>query len=306
MKFSKQLLMSGLILFGTALASSAAEKKINKNKVYVSVSGKDSNTGTFDRPFATIQRAKESLKGIKGFKTILLKEGNHRIRETISVENQDSPDLLNALCILGIGKSKVTISGEKVFKPGDLRRVKWKTSTKGKAYREKIYNLTLTDCTDQELAVFKNNTRKISDIIIDDTSLERVIAPNSATKIIDFAKLFTGYNQYVFDKATNKVFFTTDAKLHPFTKIRVPLNISPLVQVEDTSYFRIENISFKNNQSEGVIIKNSNNFKMKNCMFKNISGQKIVIDNAEIVQENGHLTLKENENSNALVDCLVD
>lgn len=306
MKFSKQLLMSGLILFGAALSVSAAEKKVNKNKVYVSTSGKDTNAGTFDRPFATIKRAKEALKDIKGFKTILLKEGNHRTRETITIENEDSPDLLNALCILGVGKSRVTISGEKVFKPADLRRVKWKSSTEGKAFRNNIYNLTLTGCSDDELAVFKDNMRKISDVVIDGTNLERVIAPDSAKNIVDFAKLFTDYNQYAFDKSTNKIFFTTDAKLHPFTKIRVPLSISPLVKVEGTSYFRIENISFKNNQSEGVIIESSNNFKMKNCLFENITGQKVKIDNAEVVQKSGKLSLKDNENSNVLVDCIVN
>lgn len=306
MKISKQLLMSGLILFGSAVTISAAEKKVNKNKVYVSANGKDTYTGTFDRPFATVNKAREALKGKKGFKTIILKEGNHRIRETINVENEDSPDLLNSLCILGVGKSKVTISGEKIFKPSDLRRVKWKSGTKGKAFRNNIYNLILTDCSEEELAVFKDNSRKISDLIIDGTRLERVIAPDSATKVIDFAKLFTDYNQYVFDKFANKIFFSTDAKIHPFTKIRVPLNISPLVKVNDTSYFRIENISFKNNQSDGLIVEQSNNFKMKNCLFDNITGQKVSIDNAEVVQESGQLTVKENEADNILVDCIVN
>lgn len=305
-KFHKQLLMSGFVIFGFMASLSADGKTINTNKVYVAENGKDSYAGTFDRPFLTIHRAKEALKNVKGFKTILLKGGTHRIRKTVSIEKEDSPDLLNALSILGVGKSKVTISGEKVFKPADLKRVKWKSSTTGKTFRDRIYSLTLTNCTEEELKVMSEKTRAISDVVIDDTKLERVIAPDSTVKTIDFVKLFTDYNQYVFDKSNSKIFFTTDVKMHPFTEISVPVNAAPLIKVKATSYFRIHNISLTNNNGEGVVIENSDNFKMENCVFKNISGQKVVIDNAEVTQESGKLNFKENENNNTLVDCLVD
>lgn len=63
-----------------------------KQAFYVSPGGEDANPGTMDKPFATLERAREAVRSSKaaGEKTVILRGGTHYLKKTFILKQEDS------------------------------------------------------------------------------------------------------------------------------------------------------------------------------------------------------------------------
>lgn len=72
----------------------AASAQNNNTEFYVSVTGDDNNDGTKDRPFATVERAKEEVRKVNrnmsGDITVYLREGVYELENTLRFSAEDS------------------------------------------------------------------------------------------------------------------------------------------------------------------------------------------------------------------------
>ncbi|HNS32262.1 MAG TPA: right-handed parallel beta-helix repeat-containing protein, partial [bacterium] len=111
------------------LADGAVEKSIRQKRVewvnspkysiYVSLEGKDTNPGTKEKPFATVQRAQEEVRKIKaqgmpeGGIAIYIRGGKYFITDTITFEKEDSGTENSPIVYRSYPKEKVRIIGGK-------------------------------------------------------------------------------------------------------------------------------------------------------------------------------------------------
>lgn len=91
---------------------------------YVSVDGKDSNAGTERKPFLTLKKALEEARKESGEVVVFMREGVHRLDETIVLAEADGHEG-KKLCIRSYPGEKVVVSGGKELEP------KWKTYKDG-------------------------------------------------------------------------------------------------------------------------------------------------------------------------------
>ena len=113
---------------------------------YVSPFGDDSNAGTIESPFRTVQKARDavrqSIKRTKGDHTVYLRGGTYRIDETIRFDQRDSGGKKGYKNIYQAYKNEkpvisggVQISGWEPHKNGT-----WKASAEGINFRQLYVN----------------------------------------------------------------------------------------------------------------------------------------------------------------------
>lgn len=79
--------------------------------LYVSTRGNDKNTGTKNRPFATIKRAQEAARQIKGPVTVYVRGGVYYLSAPIAFTTEDSRDEAEKVVYKAYPGEKVRISG---------------------------------------------------------------------------------------------------------------------------------------------------------------------------------------------------
>ena len=79
--------------------------------IYVSFSGNDTNSGTMEKPFATIKKAKIEARKINKSVNIILREGTYYLTEKKMITSQDSRSKNAPLVIKSYPGEKVVISG---------------------------------------------------------------------------------------------------------------------------------------------------------------------------------------------------
>lgn len=94
------------------LTSSAQE-------IHVSPRGNDLDPGTTAKPVGSIERARDILRNTKGFRTIILHEGNYELRSSLIFNELDSN-----LVIKPAPENKVTITGGRILSPSAFTSVK--------------------------------------------------------------------------------------------------------------------------------------------------------------------------------------
>jgi hypothetical protein len=93
------------------------EEKIAKSTVfYISVNGNDKNNGSMEKPFATIEKAKEQVrklikKGLRKDVLVFLRTGTYKISDTIIFTEQDSGNDNYSVIYAAYPGEKVVISG---------------------------------------------------------------------------------------------------------------------------------------------------------------------------------------------------
>ena len=96
---------------------------------YVSTAGSDANDGSFDRPFATIERARDEIRQLKassglpeGGVTVCVKGGEYRVGSLV-FDGRDSGAEGKPVTYRAYGDSKVTLNGGVSLDRADLRPV---------------------------------------------------------------------------------------------------------------------------------------------------------------------------------------
>lgn len=86
------------------------------NKIYVSVKGKDSNSGTFEKPYKTLNKAVSASERFAGQPvSIQLRSGTYYLPETVIIQNNSK--LPESLEITSFKKENVTISAGRRINP---------------------------------------------------------------------------------------------------------------------------------------------------------------------------------------------
>ncbi len=121
--------MNGLA--GTAITSSAV--KIGKYVVptasaayYVAANGNDSNAGTIDAPFATIEKARDTIAAAKlpeGGVTVYLRGGTYQISKTIEFKNGNSGTAESPITYQAYNGEKVEFVGGKTLDTSKIKKV---------------------------------------------------------------------------------------------------------------------------------------------------------------------------------------
>ena len=128
--------------------------------LYVSLSGNDSNPGTFAAPFATLQRAQSEIRtspvGARASTTVYVRQGTYYLRETLSFGPEDSGNShAERIVWRPYQNESVTISG------GIKLDLDWQpyvgNFTAGKAFAAKLPDGVPTNFT----TFFADNTRAI-------------------------------------------------------------------------------------------------------------------------------------------------
>jgi hypothetical protein len=122
----------GTGLFLTGCSSPGGERKA----LYVSPSGNDGNPGTLERPFATLERARDEIRSVKrtgklpdGGLTVFLREGKHFREETFNLRPEDSgEDRAPVIYAAYPGERPVLLGGKSIvgWKPvtGEVKGMK--------------------------------------------------------------------------------------------------------------------------------------------------------------------------------------
>ncbi|MEI6501222.1 MAG: right-handed parallel beta-helix repeat-containing protein, partial [Armatimonadota bacterium] len=118
--------MRRLILI--ALAVSWCLPALAAVALYVAPTGKDEAAGTLERPFATVERAREALRELRaageltGPATVYLRGGTYALSQTLKLEAQDSGTAEAPVVFRAYRDEKPVLSGGKAvtgFVPGE-------------------------------------------------------------------------------------------------------------------------------------------------------------------------------------------
>ena len=85
---------------------------------FVAANGDDSNSGTAERPFATLAQARDAARASTGGKTIWLRGGDYTLLQTLDLTAADS-----GLTIRSVDGEKVRLSGGRALSAKDFRAV---------------------------------------------------------------------------------------------------------------------------------------------------------------------------------------
>lgn len=104
-----------------------ADKKSSQN-YYVSPIGSDTNSGTAEKPFASLEKARDQIalekSSSKGPVTVILKNGTYFLKETFILESRNSGTMDNPIAYKAENEGKAVISGASLLKNLDWRKHK--------------------------------------------------------------------------------------------------------------------------------------------------------------------------------------
>lgn len=95
-----------------------------KKQIYVSPDGDDQNSGTIDKPLATIAAAVRKMTN-SGGGVIWLRGGDYSVTKSISIANQHSGTMISPLFIMAYGDETPVISTAKKLNPADFSSVNY-------------------------------------------------------------------------------------------------------------------------------------------------------------------------------------
>lgn len=127
----------------------AAGMMYAQTEYYVSVDGKDSNAGTERKPFLTLKKALEEARKESGEVVVFMREGVHRLDETIVLTEADGHEG-KKLCIRSYPGEKVVVSGGKELE------LKWKT------YKDGIVQAKIDDGVVMDMLVVNGEIRHMA------------------------------------------------------------------------------------------------------------------------------------------------
>ena len=122
---------NGGIQTSTEPGNQGGKEVASAAKLYVAVNGSDSNDGSESKPFATVQKAKDTIRTMKstgslpdGGVTVYLRGGTYYIDEGMTFTEEDSGKEGSVITYTAYPGEEVTISGQKPiekswFKPAD-------------------------------------------------------------------------------------------------------------------------------------------------------------------------------------------
>ncbi len=94
-------------------------------ELYVAPGGSDANPGTLGRPFATLERARESIRELKqkggmpaGKVTVYLRGGTYYLAQSLEFDARDSGSQAAPITYRAYGKEKAWLSGGKSLDAG--------------------------------------------------------------------------------------------------------------------------------------------------------------------------------------------
>ncbi|MDF9844549.1 MULTISPECIES: Ig-like domain-containing protein [unclassified Paenibacillus] len=117
-------LMAGLLFMTTpvpAVTSSVSAEGTNPGKTfYVATNGSDSNNGTLNDPFLTLEKARDAIRALKaedglpeGGVTVMLREGRYERTASFELRQQDSGEADKPIIYTAYPGESVTLSGSK-------------------------------------------------------------------------------------------------------------------------------------------------------------------------------------------------
>lgn len=103
----KSAIVIGLALMFPATMLVGADLRDPATTIYVAVQGKDSNAGTIDKPFATLEAARDTARKLPaGLRTIVVMSGEYFLSKTFELDARD-----NGLTIEAAEAGKTTLYG---------------------------------------------------------------------------------------------------------------------------------------------------------------------------------------------------
>lgn len=129
-KFKTRYLLFVWILTAICLSGFNTDEKIS---FYVSTTGTDSNSGTIDKPFATLQAAQKAIrnarqKGLQLPVEVIIRGGIYYLAETLELEPEDSGTLEAPVTWRAVENDRVVLSGGKLIRgtwKKDIDRKTW-------------------------------------------------------------------------------------------------------------------------------------------------------------------------------------
>ncbi len=118
-------------LLAVPAVASETNDGTNAGKIYyVAKNGNDSNPGTIDQPFATIDHARDAIRDLKntvglpdGGVTVYVREGVYERETSLEFTNEDSGEEDKRITYSAYPGEKVEITGGKYINSGDFKKV---------------------------------------------------------------------------------------------------------------------------------------------------------------------------------------
>lgn len=171
------LLLTIAMLFSAFPAAIFAyEEEQSAAEYYVAENGNDSNPGTLDAPFATIQKARDTIRGLKaegklpsGGITVYIREGVYTQYETLTFTSKDSGTADCPITYKSYNGEKVLISGGYVLDPDSFvtpdQSVLDRMQTEEARSKLLAYDLGAAGVDYRTALDFVNNAKAVSSIL---------------------------------------------------------------------------------------------------------------------------------------------
>ncbi len=118
-----------LLLFAIFCFMSCNNGAVNRNTIYVSPDGNDSNPGTIEKPLATIQAAMQAVRNLKTQSdslqgiTVYLRQGVYNVSQTLEFNQKDAGSDSHPVTFKGYKNEEVIISGGIEISPADFKPI---------------------------------------------------------------------------------------------------------------------------------------------------------------------------------------
>ena len=117
-------------LFAVVAMANTDQEAEAKRIYYVSKTGNDSNSGTIDSPFATIEKARDTIRELKqtsglpnGGVTVYIREGVYEREASLEFTEEDSGEEGKRITYAAYPGEKVEITGGKYLKGSDFKKI---------------------------------------------------------------------------------------------------------------------------------------------------------------------------------------
>ena len=145
-----------LVFTVSLLPMSEAEAAGDGSIIYVAPYGKDSNSGTIDSPFATLEAAKKQVrklrqKGKKGIE-VVFREGDYHITKSVEFTSADSGKADDSIVYRSYEGEKAVLKGSKLLNPSAFKLVT-DAKTISILHEKAVGNLYEIDLTTQGISM---------------------------------------------------------------------------------------------------------------------------------------------------------
>ena len=153
-KISALLLICVLVM--SVLSVSAATSTENSNIIYVAPDGKDSNSGSFEAPLATLEAAKKQvrklrMRGVKGIE-VVFRGGDYHQEKAVQFTSADSGKADDPIVYRSYKGERANIKGSRILDPNAFKLVT-NPETLAIMHENAVGNLYETDLTAQGISM---------------------------------------------------------------------------------------------------------------------------------------------------------